>query len=54
MLGSPARDLLLRGELTNAEIAHRVGYGSASAFGMAFVRHWGMSPRAFIESHAKE
>jgi AraC-like DNA-binding protein len=49
-----ARDLLMRGQLTNAEIAHQVGYGSASAFGMAFVRHWGMSPRAFIEGRAKD
>lgn len=44
-----ARDLLLRGTLTNAQIAHRVGYGSASAFGMAFARHEGVSPGAFAE-----
>lgn len=43
-----ARDLLMRGALTNAEIAARVGYGSASAFGMAFNRHEGMSPRVFV------
>ncbi|QDL94291.1 AraC family transcriptional regulator (plasmid) [Paroceanicella profunda] len=49
-----ARDLLLRGGLTNAEIAHRVGYGSASAFGMAFARHQGMSPGAFVARHAGE
>lgn len=48
-----ARDLLLRGDLTNAEIAHRVGYGSASAFAMAFVRHEGTSPGVFAERHAK-
>jgi transcriptional regulator GlxA family with amidase domain len=48
-----ARDLLMRGELTNAEIAHRVGYGSASAFAMAFVRHEGTSPGVFAERHAK-
>jgi AraC-like DNA-binding protein len=47
-----ARDLLLRGDLTNAEIAHRVGYGSASAFGMAFIRHEGVSPRQFAERRA--
>ena len=47
-----ARDLLLRGGLTNGEIAHRVGYGSASAFGMAFVRHEGVSPGVFAERHA--
>ncbi|TGN50852.1 AraC family transcriptional regulator [Paracoccus liaowanqingii] len=43
-----ARDLLLNGGLSNAEIAGQVGYGSASAFGMAFVWHEGMSPRAFV------
>ena len=48
-----ARDLLLRGDLTNAEIAHRVGYGSANAFAMAFVRQEGMSPGAFAERHGK-
>lgn len=47
-----ARDLLLRGGLTNAEIAHRVGYGSASAFGMAFVRHEGVSPGVFAAEQA--
>lgn len=44
-----ARDLILRGGLTNAEIAARVGYGSASAFGMAFQRHEGVSPGQFAQ-----
>ncbi|MCZ0963785.1 helix-turn-helix transcriptional regulator [Paracoccus benzoatiresistens] len=48
-----ARDLLLRGRLTNSEIAEQVGYGSASAFGMAFVRHQGVSPRIFVERITK-
>jgi AraC-like DNA-binding protein len=48
-----ARDLLLRGEMTNAEIAHRIGYGSASAFAMAFAREEGTSPGAFAELHGK-
>lgn len=42
-----AKTLLRQGRLTNAEIARRIGYGSASAFGMAFVRHEGLSPGAF-------
>ena len=42
-----AKTLLRQGRLTNAEIALRVGYGSASSFGMAFVRHEGLSPGAF-------
>ncbi len=42
-----AKTLLREGRLTNAEIARRVGYGSASAFGTAFVRHEGLSPGAF-------
>lgn len=44
-----ARDLLLRGDLTNAEIAQRVGYGSASAFSMAFLRHEGVPPGQFAD-----
>ena len=42
-----AKTLLRQGGLTNAEIARRVGYGSASAFGLAFFRHEGRSPGAF-------
>ena len=42
-----AKTLLRQGRLSNAEIALRVGYGSASAFGMAFVRHEHLSPGAF-------
>jgi AraC-like DNA-binding protein len=48
-----ARDFLRRGGLTNAEIAHRVGYGSASAFSMAFLRHEGVSPGRFADRHAE-
>ncbi|MBK4216658.1 AraC family transcriptional regulator [Paracoccus caeni] len=46
-----ARDLLSRGGLSNSQIARRVGYGSASAFGMAFVRHEGISPGAYADMH---
>lgn len=42
-----AKTLLRQGGLTNAEIAHRIGYGSASAFGMAFQRTEKMSPGKF-------
>lgn len=42
-----AKTLLRQGRLTNTEIALRVGYGSASAFGMAFVRYEGLPPGAF-------
>jgi AraC-like DNA-binding protein len=42
-----AKTLLRQGGLTNTEIALKVGYGSASAFGLAFVRHEGQSPGAF-------
>jgi AraC-like DNA-binding protein len=42
-----AKALLRQGKLTNAEIAQRVGYGSASAFGTAFARREGLSPGAF-------
>lgn len=39
-----ARNLLRRGELSAAQIADCVGYGSASAFSVAFRRHVGMAP----------
>lgn len=42
-----AKTLLRQGGLTISEIALKVGYGSASAFGLAFVRHEGLSPGAF-------
>jgi len=45
-----ARQLLRRGELKLAEIAERVGYGSVSAFGVAFTRHVGMPPRRYAQS----
>jgi AraC-like DNA-binding protein len=44
-----ARDLLRRGGLTMGEVAQRVGYGSASAFGLAFSRHEGVSPGQFAQ-----
>lgn len=42
-----AKDVLLRGNIAMAELARRVGYGSASSFSMAFSRHVGTPPGAF-------
>lgn len=42
-----AKDLLRRRDVALAEIAERVGYGSASAFSTAFSRHVGQSPGRF-------
>ena len=39
-----AKDLLRREDLALAEVAERVGYGSASTFSTAFSRHVGRSP----------
>jgi AraC-like DNA-binding protein len=39
-----AKDLLRRREGGVAAVAERVGYGSASAFSVAFARHAGMPP----------
>lgn len=39
-----AKDLLRRDELGLAEVAERVGYGSASAFSTAFSRYAGEPP----------
>jgi AraC-like DNA-binding protein len=42
-----AKDLLRRHELALAEIAERVGYGSASSFSTAFTRYVGRPPSQF-------
>jgi AraC-like DNA-binding protein len=42
-----AKDLLRRHDLGLAEVAERVGYGSASAFSTAFSRHTGRSPSRY-------
>ena len=39
-----ARDLLRRQDIDIAEVAERVGYGSASTFSTAFSRHVGQPP----------
>jgi len=39
-----AKDLLRRGGSSASEVAERIGYGSASAFSVAFARHVGLSP----------
>ncbi|OHD09222.1 AraC family transcriptional regulator [Sphingopyxis sp. RIFCSPHIGHO2_12_FULL_65_19] len=44
---SLAKDLLRRNAGGLAEIAERVGYGSASAFSTAFTRHVGMPPKRY-------
>ncbi|WP_288379301.1 AraC family transcriptional regulator [uncultured Massilia sp.] len=45
-----AGDLLRRGQGGVAEVAARVGYGSASAFSVAFARHAGMPPARYASS----
>jgi len=45
-----AKDLLRRREGGVAEVAERVGYGSASAFSVAFTRHVGVSPARYARA----
>jgi transcriptional regulator GlxA family with amidase domain len=45
-----ARELLREGRLKAAEIAERVGYGSGSAFSVAFARHIGQTPTAYARA----
>ncbi|HTN87469.1 MAG TPA: AraC family transcriptional regulator [Sorangium sp.] len=45
-----ARDLLRRHDLGIAEVAERVGYGSASTFSTAFSRHVGQPPSRFARA----
>lgn len=42
-----AKDLLRDGESTVAEVAERVGYGSTSAFSVAFSRYVGQAPSRY-------
>ena len=42
-----AKDLLRRHDLGLAEVAERVGYGSASTFSTAFSRHVGQPPSRY-------
>jgi len=42
-----AKDLLRRRDLGLAEVAARVGYGSASTYSTAFSRHVGRPPRRY-------
>lgn len=42
-----AKDMLLRGEDGVAIVARSVGYGSASAFSVAFTRHTGIPPARY-------
>ena len=45
-----AKDLLHRRELALAEVAERVGYGSASSFSTAFSRYVGQPPSRFARA----
>jgi AraC-like DNA-binding protein len=46
-----AKDLLRRQDVALAEVAERVGYGSASAFSTAFSRHVGQSPGFYARTN---
>jgi transcriptional regulator GlxA family with amidase domain len=46
-----ARDLLRRQDLGIAQVAERVGYGSASTFSTAFSRHTGQAPSHYARAH---
>ncbi|BCT93001.1 transcriptional regulator [Lysobacter helvus] len=48
-----AKDLLRRQGVALAEVAERVGYGSASTFSAAFSRHVGQPPGRFARTPAK-
>jgi transcriptional regulator GlxA family with amidase domain len=46
-----AKDLLRRHDLGMAEVARRVGYGSASTFSTAFSRHVGQPPSRYAREN---
>lgn len=45
-----AKDLLARGDLAIADVAERVGYGSASTFSTAFSRYVGLPPGRYAKA----
>ncbi|MDH5821865.1 AraC family transcriptional regulator [Luteimonas sp. RD2P54] len=49
-----ARQLLREGGLRVAEIAERVGYGSTSAFSVAFRRRVGVAPSGYVRANASD
>jgi AraC-like DNA-binding protein len=49
-----AKQLLRQGELRASEIAERVGYGSSSAFSVAFRRYVGDSPSRYVQSNGAD
>ena len=49
-----AKNMLRRTSRGIAEIAERVGYGSASAFSVAFARHVGLPPARYAREQALE
>ncbi|MBB4124059.1 AraC family transcriptional regulator [Martelella radicis] len=48
-----AKKLLAQGDLSVAAIAERVGYGSSSAFSLAFTRHSGLAPAHFARAQTR-
>lgn len=49
-----AKRLLRQRDRSIAEIAAHVGYGSVSAFGVAFTRHVGMPPGRYARSEVDD
>lgn len=49
-----AKDLLRNGGLSIAEVADRVGYGSASTFSTAFSRHVGQPPSRYARERRRD
>ena len=48
-----ARELLLAGELSIAEVGYQVGYSQPTNFTRTFTKQFGLSPTKYLENHKK-
>ena len=48
-----AANLLAEGNMNVAEVVYACGFGNAASFSTVFKKFYGMSPREYMQEHAK-